>query len=185
METFSVNRLSETLEVDRSTMVRALKNTPPDAEKTPGRPTFKISTAAKALEAHRRAVGTSTPGGGSNYRRMALIDEEEATFATLDKQFERLEAEPSIEKRRALSLKMKIGATINRLEELFQETNQLDEMGSILALATEKMIGTARSRLIDRLDLWPEVDDLSAEIRAEKEAEYQQAKRAKEGVQVR
>src|ERR1700681_2714267 len=104
METYSLNSLSEKLEVDRGTMVRALKNVSPDAEKTRGRPTFKISTAAKALERHRRNVGTSN--GGGNHRRLALIEEEEATFAELDRQFARLESEPDIEKRRALSLKM-------------------------------------------------------------------------------
>jgi hypothetical protein len=181
MQTHSINSLSEMFEIDRSTAVRALKSVPADAEKTKGRPTYKVSTFAKALERHRRNVGTSTPGGGSEHHRLALIQEEESTFAELDRQFQKLESEPNIERRRALSLKMQIGKTINRLEELFQTTNQMDEMGSILQPATDKMIGTARSRLIDRLDLWGEVDDLSAEIRAEKEAEYQKAKRAKEG----
>jgi hypothetical protein len=57
MQTQSVNALAEAFEVDRGTLVRALKNTPPDAEQTPGRPTFKVSTAAAALEAHRRSTG--------------------------------------------------------------------------------------------------------------------------------
>lgn len=183
MQTFSVNALAMQFEVDRATMQRALKNTPPDLE-TGKRQSFKVATAAKALERHRANSGTGTPGGG-NHHRLALIEQEESTFAELDRQFQKLESEPDIAKRRALSLKMQIGKTINRLEELFQTTNQMDEMGSILQLATDQMIGMARSKLIDRLGLWDEVDDLSAEIRAEKEAEYQKAKRAKEGMQVR
>jgi hypothetical protein len=57
MQTYSVNSLAEQFEIDRGTMVRALKSVAPDAEKTPGRPTFKISTASRALEAHRRSDG--------------------------------------------------------------------------------------------------------------------------------
>jgi phosphopentomutase len=57
MQTYSVNSLAEQFEIDRGTMVRALKNVAPDAEKTPGRPTFKLSTASRALEAHRRSIG--------------------------------------------------------------------------------------------------------------------------------
>jgi hypothetical protein len=57
MQTYSVNSLAEQFEIDRGTMVRALKNVAADAEKTPGRPTFKISTASRALEAHRRSIG--------------------------------------------------------------------------------------------------------------------------------
>jgi hypothetical protein len=176
MQTFTLNRLSEMLEIDRGTMQRALRNTPPDAE-SGKRQSYKISTAAKALERHRRAVGTSN--GGGDHGRRSLIDEEEATFAELDRQFERLEAEPDIEKRRALSLKMQVGKTINTLEELFQATNEQDDFGAILQIATDKMIGAARSKLIDRLDLWDAVDDLNAERRTKEEAEYQ-AKRAKE-----
>jgi hypothetical protein len=57
MQTYSVNSLAEQFEVDRGTMVRALKNVAPDAERTPGRPTFKISTASRALETHRCSIG--------------------------------------------------------------------------------------------------------------------------------
>ena len=57
MKTESVNALAEQFEVDRGTMVKALRNVPPDAAKSPNRPQWKISTAAKALEAHRRSTG--------------------------------------------------------------------------------------------------------------------------------
>jgi hypothetical protein len=57
MQTYSVNSLAEQFEIDRGTMVRALKNVAADAEKTAGRPTFKLSTASRALETHRRSSG--------------------------------------------------------------------------------------------------------------------------------
>src|ERR1700730_15913474 len=114
MQTYSVNALAMQFEVDRATMQRALKNTPPDLAKGK-RQSFKISTAIRALEVHRRNAGTSIPGNGSKQQRLALIEQEEATFAELDRQFARLEAEPDIEKRRKLSFEMKIGMTINKL----------------------------------------------------------------------
>jgi hypothetical protein len=62
LQTFSLNALAESFEIDRSTMVRAMRNVPPDVERTRGRPTWKISTAAQALEEHRRRAGTSKGG---------------------------------------------------------------------------------------------------------------------------
>jgi hypothetical protein len=61
METFALNRLAESFEVDRSTMVRAMRNVPPDLVKPGNRPTWKTSTAARALERHRR----NNDGGAS------------------------------------------------------------------------------------------------------------------------
>jgi hypothetical protein len=57
MQTFSVNSLAEQFEVDRGSLVKALRSTPPDAQATKGRATWKVSTAAAALEAHRRNIG--------------------------------------------------------------------------------------------------------------------------------
>ena len=72
VQTFSTNSLAEQFEIDRGTMVRALKNVAPDAEKTPGRPTFKLSTASRALEAHRRSIGR-VPAHPTNHT--AVINE--------------------------------------------------------------------------------------------------------------
>jgi hypothetical protein len=57
MQTFSLNSLSESFECDRGTMVKALRDVPPDFEKSKTRPEWKISTASRALEAHRRSIG--------------------------------------------------------------------------------------------------------------------------------
>jgi hypothetical protein len=81
LQTYSVNALAESFEIDRGTMVKALRNVPPDVEKTKGRPLWKISTASNALEAHRRRMGTSKGGnnGGAPHPRL------EAIFAEYDK----------------------------------------------------------------------------------------------------
>jgi hypothetical protein len=98
METFTLNRLSEMLEVDRSTMVRALKNVEPDAEKTKGRPTYKISTGAQALERHRANSGTGTPGNG--------VSAPPPEFDVFDRAFKAMEALPTLAKRRAAAIKL-------------------------------------------------------------------------------
>jgi hypothetical protein len=99
METFTINRISEMLEIDRGTAVRMLKSVPPDAEKTKGRPTYKIATAARALEAHRRAVGTSTPGGNG-------VSSPPPEFAAFDRAFDQMTALPTLAKRRAAAIKL-------------------------------------------------------------------------------
>jgi hypothetical protein len=67
MQTFSLNSLSESFECDRGTLVKALRNVPADFEKSKTRPEWKISTAARALEAHRRSRGRADkhPAGRS------------------------------------------------------------------------------------------------------------------------
>jgi hypothetical protein len=65
METHSNNRLSTLFELDRQTAVRALKDIAPDAEKTKGRPTWKISTFAKALEAHHLRNSSNANDGAT------------------------------------------------------------------------------------------------------------------------
>ena len=59
MQTHTANKLAETFEIDRGTAIRALREVPPDKKSTLGRDEWKISTMARALEAHRAKVGTA------------------------------------------------------------------------------------------------------------------------------
>jgi hypothetical protein len=65
METFPPDNLAEIFEVDRSVMVKATRNVPPDLVRKGNRATWKIGTAAKALEVHRRK-GDNRPLLNSN-----------------------------------------------------------------------------------------------------------------------
>jgi hypothetical protein len=47
MDEFSINRLASMLDVDRATLLRALKDTPADAGSEP-KPLFRVSRAVKA-----------------------------------------------------------------------------------------------------------------------------------------
>jgi hypothetical protein len=64
MQTYSLNNLAEQLERDRSTMVKAMRNVPPDA-RVKNRPTWKIATASRALEAYMRAQDGGGRGAGT------------------------------------------------------------------------------------------------------------------------
>jgi hypothetical protein len=53
MKTYSTNALALELEIDRGTMLRALRDVEPDAGVGTNRPTFKIVTAVRAMAEHR------------------------------------------------------------------------------------------------------------------------------------
>lgn len=94
MQTFALNALAEQFECDRSTMVRALRGVPPDLVKRGNRPQWKVATAAKALEAHRRKQGGSDAGNNRDPEVERLSTEFEGKLAALRKL-------PALEDRRA------------------------------------------------------------------------------------
>jgi hypothetical protein len=62
MKTYSTNYLAECFEVDRASATRALRDVAPDQESTKDRPTYKISTFAKALELHHLKNASNNDG---------------------------------------------------------------------------------------------------------------------------
>lgn len=152
-------------------MLRAMRGTPPDEVKKGNRPAWKTSTAAKALERHHRKKEKHSRNGDDSYR-LALLDKIEAAFDELDRQFESLKAEADLERRRALSLKMQVGKTINGIEELFETVNKMDEVtGEIMQIVADKLVGIARSQLIEVLEFWDDVYAVRAEVEAERRTE--------------
>lgn len=63
MKTYSTNYLAEAFEVDRASATRALRDIAPDQESIKDRPTYKIATFAKALEAHHLKNASNNDGG--------------------------------------------------------------------------------------------------------------------------
>jgi hypothetical protein len=102
MQTYSLNSLAESFEIDRSTMVRALKNTLPDAEVTHGRPTWKIASAARALEQHRRKTGNSV--GNSDSAGHPLDSKLRSLFSQLHSAEATLRKLPTLAKRRDFAI---------------------------------------------------------------------------------
>jgi hypothetical protein len=94
MQTFALNALAETLEVDRGVMVRAMRGVPPDQVRKGNRPTWRIATAAKALEAHRaKQDGGGRGGSGIPPTLQALYDKR-------DRLEDAMRALPELEQRR-------------------------------------------------------------------------------------
>ena len=87
MKTYGANALAEMLEKDRGTVVRALRNTPPDA--TVGkRDQWKLSTASAAMANHSAMAvgsGNSRNQTGSNQQLEALSDRFYAAEAAMKK----------------------------------------------------------------------------------------------------
>jgi hypothetical protein len=137
MRTHTTNHLAEEFECDRSTMARALRNVPPDAEKIPGKPTYKVSTAALALEAHRRRTAKSSgrkadERGGYNDpdpRLQRLYDD----FDAADKAMRKL---PTLAKRRAAvvgTIRPIIDATQKMLFTVGKDIGQDPDMTGFVA----------------------------------------------------
>jgi hypothetical protein len=64
MKTYSLNALSEMFEIDRAVSVRCTRDCAPDQETTKGRPTYKIASFHRALEAHHLRNASNNDGGG-------------------------------------------------------------------------------------------------------------------------
>src|ERR1700675_1016262 len=94
MQTYSLNHLAEQFEVDRSTMLKAMRNIAPDIVKRGNRPEWRVASAAKALEAHRRkADGNITSGDNPALQALyAEYDAAEKAMAALPTLAERREA---------------------------------------------------------------------------------------------
>jgi hypothetical protein len=66
MKTYSTNYLAEAFEVDRASATRALRDVTPDQETTKDRPTYKIATFHRALQAHQTKNASNNDGGSGD-----------------------------------------------------------------------------------------------------------------------
>jgi hypothetical protein len=168
MQTFPLNALAESFEVDRSTMLRAMRDTPPDEVKKGNRPAWKTSTAAKALERHHRRKNESGSNGRSSYPGLPqLVDQIEADFEAFEAGFAQLEAEPDLERRRKLDKKLGVGKLIGGLDRRMKEASAaIGEERSMSALVGDHLLGDLINRYLTICDYWPddaELDKLRAE----------------------
>jgi hypothetical protein len=171
MQTFPLNALAEQFEVDRSPMVRAMRNVPRDLVKSGNRPTWKTATAARALEAHRRKQDGGNSGAGSTHQ---LANQIEADFETFDAGFAKLKAEPDLERRRKLDERLGVGRIIGGLDRRMKEANAvLVEGEGLFAFGGDHLIGDLISNYLTLLDYWPddaEMERLQAESAASRAA---------------
>ncbi|KJC44813.1 hypothetical protein UP09_14275 [Bradyrhizobium sp. LTSP885] len=129
MKTESANALSQLFEIDRATMLRALRTTPPDAGDG-SRPTWKVSTAANALAAHRASVArvdsrqhlnrNGTASADTNYQDPLLVQ----LHAQFDEANARLRTLPTLEARRRAAIDMV--PVIGRVDAALRERGRLN-----------------------------------------------------------
>jgi hypothetical protein len=128
MKTESAHALSLLLEIDRATMLRALRNVAPDAGDGTSRPTWKVSTAANALAAHRAAMARADSrqhlnggGGGSSDWQDAVLTQ---LFAQQDEADKKMRALPTLAGRRAAAIAMI--PLISRVDAATRERGKLN-----------------------------------------------------------
>lgn len=144
--TFSVNGAADILERDRRTIRRALKIVPPDAMES-GHPRWRLRTVIDALDAHGRHTGHD--------RSSPLNDDQAAIHAylmeitsELQSGFERLRAEPDIERRREMALE--VGPGVGRLIDLFERDleNISADSRPFTKIGTDAICGQAIAELL-------------------------------------
>jgi hypothetical protein len=115
MKTHSINAIAGELEIDRQTLIRALRNTEPDAGGETNRPTYKFSTAVRALDNHRLSTGRvdarrARNGNGTNGTHAPEQDFQDPlmliVFADWDEAEARMRSLETLEERRAAAIKM-------------------------------------------------------------------------------
>jgi hypothetical protein len=98
LKVFSTNALAELFELDRQTVVRALRGVPADGKER-GQPRWRMKTAVTAIERHR---ANNDGGTGSSGTDPGLS----AVFAAYDAEYAKMAALPTLEKRRAAAVKL-------------------------------------------------------------------------------
>jgi hypothetical protein len=117
MQTFSLNSLSESFECDRGTMVKALRDVPPDFEKSKTRPEWKISTASRSLEAHRRTASRVLPGPTEHVTANVEIDPRlQRHYVMFDRADASMRQLKTVEERRKAAIGM--GSQIAQMDAL-------------------------------------------------------------------
>jgi hypothetical protein len=143
---FSINRAADLLEKDRATLVRALRHVPPEGYTKHSQPRWSMQTIRNAL-----AVKPQARHATGRFRDRYNLPSTQLDRMRLEyeKGLALIGAEPSLEKRREMALKLA------PLLEQYQ-TRYLD-LGRSLCIADDDVL-TARSDLI-----WSEMmDEVSA-----------------------
>jgi hypothetical protein len=131
MQTFALNSLAETFEIDRGTMVRAMRGIPPDIVRRGNRPQWKIATAARALEAHRRKQG----GGNDTSNRDPELERLSAEF---EDRLAALRQLPELEDRRAAA--HALAPLIAEVERASRALGRRNGNAELVDLITDKIV---------------------------------------------
>jgi hypothetical protein len=110
---FSINGASDTLDRDRRSLRKALRDAEPDTF-VHGRPRWLMQTIVDALAEYDRLAGRTRENGSFSGGHSRASDEIESISRELDAGLARLRAEPDLARRRALG--EVVGPAIGRLD---------------------------------------------------------------------
>jgi hypothetical protein len=122
---FSVNAASLLLERDRRTVTKALLGVKPDAT-VKGQARWSMRTIVDALAAQERPAASSDAGTGNSIAPGLAAD-----YAAFDLKFAAMEAAPTLEKRRALAVKL--GPLVIGIDRQLRATGRANGVGDELA----------------------------------------------------
>jgi hypothetical protein len=125
MQMFSVNAASLLLERDRRTVTKALLGVKPDAT-VKGQARWSMRTIVDALAAQERPAASSDAGTGNSIAPGLAAD-----YAAFDLKFAAMEAAPTLEKRRALAVKL--GPLVIGIDRQLRATGRANGVGDELA----------------------------------------------------
>jgi hypothetical protein len=107
MNLFSINGAAELLEMDRATIARSLRRTPPDADEG-GKRRWHLATIVRALLARTKRPPATNGGGYGGFADLDtdLTDDLAALplFADFNAAFAKMETEPNLAKRRSMAI---------------------------------------------------------------------------------
>jgi hypothetical protein len=154
---FSVSAASDALGRSRRTVTKALAHVKP-AKIVSGLKLWRLKDVIAAINRNTQAPLLTD----DNTRE--FIAEFEASMKAWDAGFAALEAEPDLERRRALNEKLGVSRMIGPLDELIKEHNEaIGESEGCLAFVCDHMIGGMVSNILTLLDNWSMLDDLRGE----------------------
>jgi hypothetical protein len=112
MKVFSVNGLAELFELDRQTVIRALRGVPADAKER-GQPRWRMKTAVAAIERHRANNDSTTVTSGADPGLSAV-------YAAFDVKYDAMVALPTLPARRSAAIKL--GPILAAMDRKVRET---------------------------------------------------------------
>jgi len=136
----SLNSLSIEMSLDRRTLAKILRSTPPDGT-VKGQPRWRLTTLLEAMENQqpKRRSGNSSSG---NPELLRITEKIEAVTNSLDAEIDRLNKIKSLNKRREAA--QTVGPLVGELDELMMAANAL------LPADERAVLGTARDVIVGR-----------------------------------
>jgi hypothetical protein len=158
MQHFSVHAASALLERSERTIRRALRHVKPDSLEH-GQARYRLAKIIGAIESN---ADRPADRSGANDEALTLLDGLQNLFAQYDAGIAKLLAEPNIERRRALSLREKIGSVIPKIEKQMKAyCVAIGEEHGMERMMLDGLFRCCMSGFLEAIDMVPSHADLA------------------------